>query len=154
MYNTGKDPFLEGFYGNEREAAAAEQRIAAREAEAARDNMDISGSVYGDDAARGAGKTIITNSSSKSDALISINSLPSNIQANVKRFFKGSSNLYSDFTVEQLKNGNHIVKMSKPGKVPGSKAIYYKEIDGNGKTIKVFKETYDPSGNLIHIKDK
>ncbi len=43
--NTGKDPFLEGFYGNEREAAAAEQRIAAREKAVADEAWDISGSV-------------------------------------------------------------------------------------------------------------
>jgi hypothetical protein len=28
------------------------------------------------------------------------------------------------------------------------------EIDVDGNTIRVFKETYDPSGNLVHIKEK
>lgn len=44
--------------------------------------------------------------------------------------------------------------MENPGKVPGSKAIYYKVIDENGKTVRVYKETYDPNGNLIHTKEK
>ena len=44
--------------------------------------------------------------------------------------------------------------MTKPGNVPGSKAIYYKELTLDGKTIKVYKKTFDPNGNLIHTKDK
>lgn len=40
--------------------------------------------------------------------------------------------------------------MTKPGNVPGSKAIYYKEIDSYGNTIRVYKETYDSAGNLVH----
>ena len=80
--------------------------------------------------------------------------LPASIQASVKRFYKGSSSLYSDFSVEALANGNYIVKMTKSGIVPGSKAVYYKEIDMDGNTIKVFKETYDPMGNLVHTKNK
>lgn len=46
------------------------------------------------------------------------------------------------------------MRMEKPGNVPGSKAIYYKVIDSLGRTIKVYKETYGPDGNLIHIKEK
>jgi len=44
--------------------------------------------------------------------------------------------------------------MIKPGNVPGSKAIYVKEIDSSGKTLKVYKDTYDPQGKLVHRKDK
>lgn len=44
--------------------------------------------------------------------------------------------------------------MTKPGNVPGSKAIYYKEIGADGRTIKVYKDTFDPKGNLVHTKDK
>lgn len=51
-------------------------------------------------------------------------------------------------------NGNHQIKMENPGRVPGSKAIYYKIIDPEGKTIRVYKETYDPDGNLVHVKEK
>ncbi len=31
--------------------------------------------------------------------------------------------------------------MTKPGNVVGSKAIYYKKINSNGKTIEMFKDT-------------
>jgi hypothetical protein len=44
--------------------------------------------------------------------------------------------------------------MENPGRVPGSKAIYYKMVDANGHTVRVYKETYDPDGNLVHIKEK
>ena len=44
--------------------------------------------------------------------------------------------------------------MEKPGIVPGSKAIYYKIIDELGNLIKIFKDTFDPKGNLIHRKEK
>ena len=44
--------------------------------------------------------------------------------------------------------------MENPGKVPGSKAIYYKIVDSGGRTIRVYKETYDPSGKLVHRKEK
>jgi hypothetical protein len=44
--------------------------------------------------------------------------------------------------------------MENPGRVPGSKAIYYKIIDSDGKTVRVYKETYDPHGNLVHRKEK
>jgi len=44
--------------------------------------------------------------------------------------------------------------MTKPGNVLGSKAIYYKEIDSMGNTIKVYKKTYDPTGKLVYTKNK
>ena len=43
--------------------------------------------------------------------------------------------------------------MENPGRVPGSKAVYTKIIDSSGKTIKVYKDTFDPKGNLVHRKD-
>jgi hypothetical protein len=96
----------------------------------------------------------ILNVNSKADALNSVDDLPPNIQSGVKSFFKRGSNSYVDFSVEQTENGNYIARMTKPKNVPGSKAIYYKTIDYNGNTVKVYKETYDSTGNLIHIKDK
>ena len=55
---------------------------------------------------------------------------------------------------EKMPNGNYMAKMTKPGDVPGSKAIYYKEISPDGTTIKVYKDTFDPAGNLVHTKPK
>jgi hypothetical protein len=101
----------------------------------------------------GATKSIL-NAGSKADALKSVGDLPSNIQPKVKSFFKGGSNSYIDFSVDPMENGSCVVRMTKPGNVPGSKAIYYKVIDNNGNTTRVYKETYDPAGNLVHVKEK
>jgi len=40
------------------------------------------------------------------------------------------------------------------GKVPGSSAIYEKQIDAAGKTTQYTKTTYDPAGDIVHVKDK
>lgn len=90
----------------------------------------------------------------KSNALSSVSSLPSPIQKSVKSFFKGSSNNYNSYSVQRTKEGGYLVKMENPGRVPGSKAVYYKEINSEGKTVRVYKETYDPSGKLVHTKEK
>jgi len=107
-------------------------------------------------AIKGMGSTTqsMLKAGSKADALKAVDNLPSNVQSNVKSFFKGGSNKYTDFTVEKMSNGNYMAKMTKPGDVPGSKAIYYKEISHNGTTINVFKDTFDPAGNLVHTKPK
>lgn len=101
---------------------------------------------------KGAGRIYTGNS--KSDALQSISSLPPQVQRGAKSFFKGSSNHYNKYEIQKDGNGNFIIAMENPGRVPGSKAIYYKIIDPNGKTIRVYKETYDPDGNLVHRKEK
>ena len=98
-------------------------------------------------------KSIIT-ATKKSSALKSVAELPSNIQKSAKSFFKGSSNNYNNYSVMKNKNNTYTIKMENPGKVPGSKAVYYKIVDSNGKTIKVYKDTFDPLGNLVHRKDK
>lgn len=41
-----------------------------------------------------------------------------------------------------------------PGKVPGSKAVYQKAVDANGATTSFTKTTFDPQGNIVHVKDK
>ena len=100
----------------------------------------------------GARNKISVNS--KADALSLTKSLPQSIQRSAKNFFKGGSSKYDSFSVEQKSNGNYMIKMEKPGDVPGSKAIYYKEVDSDGNTIRVYKETYGPDGKLIHTKEK
>ena len=51
-------------------------------------------------------------------------------------------------------DGTYTIKMKNPGRVTGLKAVYYKIIDKDGKTIRVYKDTFDPQGNLVHRKDK
>ncbi len=94
------------------------------------------------------------SANTKSSALGSIGDLPSLIQKTVRDFFKGGSSKYNSFGVNQMSNGNTLIKMEKPGNVPGSRAVYYKEVDPYGKTIRVYKETYGPDGKLIHTKEK
>ncbi len=100
-----------------------------------------------------SGKSII-NATKKSSALKSVDKLPSNIRKSAKSFFKGSSNNYNSYSVIKNKNNTYTIKMENPGKVPGSKAVYNKIIDSDGKTIRVYKDTFDPMGKLVHRKDK
>ena len=100
------------------------------------------------------GGTSLYSGTSKSSALGSVPSLPKEIQGSAKSFFKGGSNHYDKFSVEKLSDGNYQIKMENPGRVPGSKAVYYKIVDQDGHTVRVYKETYDPNGNLVHVKEK
>lgn len=100
------------------------------------------------------GSRNLFSGSKKSTALGEVKHLPANIQKSVKSFFKGSSNNYNKYSVSKNENGTYTVKMENPGRVPGSKAVYYKIIDSDGKTIRVYKETFDPKGNLVHRKEK
>ena len=100
------------------------------------------------------GSTSIYSGTSKSSALGSVSSFPKGIQGSAKSFFKGGSNHYDKFSVDKLNDGNYQIKMENPGKVPGSKAVYYKIVDPEGHTVRVYKETYDPNGNLVHVKEK
>ncbi len=99
------------------------------------------------------GRTVYQGSS-KTGALGAVPSLPDKIQSSAKSFFKGGSNHYNSFSVEHMSDGNYRIRMENPGKVPGSKAVYYKIVDSDGHTVRVYKETYDPNGNLVHIKEK
>ena len=98
--------------------------------------------------------TEIMRVSTKSEALNSVGNLPLQIQAKAKSFFKGGSTSYTGFSIVLKPNGNFMVQMTKPGNVPGSKAIYFKEISPEGVTLRVFKVTFDPKGNIVHTKQK
>ena len=100
------------------------------------------------------GRNSIYQGNSKSSALKNVDKLPNNIQNIAKSFFKGSSNNYNNYSVTENKDGSYTIKMENPGRVPGSKAVYYKIVDSDGKTIRVYKDTFGPKGNLVHWKDK
>ncbi|MDQ2088238.1 hypothetical protein RBH29_17580, partial [Herbivorax sp. ANBcel31] len=101
------------------------------------------------------GNEILFKTGTRVDAMKSVDNLPKGIKNSATKFFKDkATNKYTDFIVEKLTGGNYMLKMTKPGNVPGSKAIYYKKVSPCGKTLDVFKETYDPSGNLVHNKNK
>jgi hypothetical protein len=74
---------------------------------------------------------------------------------NIGRFVKKApANARDSIVAKKLPNGGVAVQATSPGRVPGSAAIYEKQIDGEGKTINMTKTTYDPEGNIVHVKDK
>ena len=101
----------------------------------------------------GARRSILS-AESKSSALNKTKSLPNKIQSSYTKYVKDTTtSKYTDYKI--TKNGSgYIYQSKKPGNVPGSYAIYYKEVDASGKTIKVYKDTYDNKGNLVHRKNK
>ncbi len=106
---------------------------------------------FGGTKGSGGGKTY---ANSKAEARQAIKNLPAPVQGVAKRMIKRSSNRYQSFGVKQLPNGNTLFRTENPGKVPGSKAVYYKEVNPQGTTVRVYKETYDPKGNLVHTREK
>jgi hypothetical protein len=57
-------------------------------------------------------------------------------------------------TIHDLPGGGKAFQAEVPGKVPGSKAIYEKQVDAAGKTQQYTKTTLAPAGNVVHVKDK
>ncbi|UWG65406.1 hypothetical protein K5M76_03925 [Shewanella xiamenensis] len=74
---------------------------------------------------------------------------------NISRFeSKIPANSKDSVTTKSLPSGGVAVQATSPGNVAGSKAVYEKQIDSGGKTMSYTKTTYDPSGNIVHVKDK
>lgn len=92
--------------------------------------------------------------SSKQAAVTGTSSYPPPIAKSAKSFFKGGSNAYKNFTISRQSDGSYHFTMEKPGNVPGSKAIYHKLVSSDGETVRVYKDTFDPQGNLVHRKEK
>lgn len=102
---------------------------------------------------KGASKSILS-AENKSSALKKSCFLPKKIQSSYINYVKGTTtSKYIDYRVTKSNSG-YIYQSKKMGIVPGSYAIYYKEVDVCGKTIKVYKDTYDNKGNLVHRKHK
>ncbi|MDZ7923838.1 MAG: RHS repeat-associated core domain-containing protein [Marinagarivorans sp.] len=78
------------------------------------------------------------------------------IGLNIKRFFKKiPANSRDNVTTHPLPNDGVAVQATSPAShIPGSKAVYEKQIDADGNTIQFTKTTYDSQGNIVHIKDK
>jgi hypothetical protein len=109
------------------------------------------GQYYG---TRGSVVQTYFSATTKREARSMISLLPTELQANAKRFIGSASDTYDSFSISQDTAGRYIMVKEKPGNVPGSRAIYFKVVDANGDTIKVYKETYDHQGNLVHSKVK
>lgn len=73
--------------------------------------------------------------------------------SNVNRFASKLPKGNSGVAVDAL--GDGIVATARvPGTVPGSSAVYQKTIDASDQTSSYLKTTFDPRGNVVHIKDK
>jgi len=74
---------------------------------------------------------------------------------NIGRFEKKlPANAKDSLAVKPLPNNGVAVQATSPGRAPGSSAVYEKQIDEAGTTIQYTKTTYDPAGNIVHVKDK
>jgi hypothetical protein len=74
---------------------------------------------------------------------------------NIGRFVKSlPANAKDSVDLMSLPNGGVAAQAVSLGKVPGSCAVYEKQIDNMGRTVQYSKTTYDPVGNIVHVKDK
>lgn len=81
-------------------------------------------------------------------------SLPVKIQKSFIKYVKDSTtNKYIDYSVRRHNEG-YKYQSTKLGEVPGSYAIYYKEVDKDGHTLRVYKDSYDNNGKFVHRKEK
>jgi RHS repeat-associated protein len=92
----------------------------------------------------------------KAAAQVAKAATPTEAQAkNIQRFTsKLPANAKESVTVKPLPNGGVAAQGVSPGKVPGSSALYEKQIDSAGKTIQYTKTTTAPDGAIVHVKDK
>jgi len=74
--------------------------------------------------------------------------------ANLSRFMKHLPNGAKDLLVRDLPGGGRVFQSTVPGRVPGSKAVYEKQVDASGRTLGYTITTYGPAGNIVHAKDK
>ena len=76
---------------------------------------------------------------------------------NIERFEKKlPANARDSLNVRSLPNEGVAAQATSPGRVPVSRssAVYEKQIDAVGTTTQYTKTTYDPAGNIVHVKDK
>jgi hypothetical protein len=74
--------------------------------------------------------------------------------ANLARFEKKLPTGAGPTSVHELPGGGKAFQTDVPGRVPGSKAIYEKQVGTAGDTLQYTKTTIDPAGNVVHVKDK
>ena len=73
---------------------------------------------------------------------------------NLARFEKKLPAGADGILIRDLPGGGRAYQSTVPGRVPGSAAIYEKQVDAAGRTIQLTKTTLDPAGNIVHVKDK
>jgi len=108
------------------------------------------------DIVKSAGKNIVSKIKQVFEKKVAKEITPNAAQQkNLNRFHKKiPANAKENVETHELPSGGIAAKATSPGKVPGSKAVYEKQIDISGKTMQYTKTTYDPSDNIVHVKDK
>lgn len=76
--------------------------------------------------------------------------------AKVKKFEKTvPANAKDSVEVKQGPGDTVVAQATSAAKnIPGSKAVYEKQVAGDGKTVQYTKTTYDSDGSIVHVKDK
>jgi len=57
-------------------------------------------------------------------------------------------------TIRDLPLGGKAFQAEVPGRIPGFKAIYEKQVDAAGNTILYTKTTVASDGSIVHVKQK
>jgi hypothetical protein len=83
-----------------------------------------------------------------------IDDLTSLQKESLKRFFDNNRNYKPEIEIANYSDGRALFSFRVPGKVPGSFAVYEKQVSPQGKMIRTRKISIDPQGNLIHDKPK
>lgn len=92
---------------------------------------------------------------SRKDAIDGDYNAPSGVTENIRRFFrKSTTNHFNDFKVSKNTDGTFTAIGDNPGQVEGSHAVYVKVVDGTGKTMEMYKTTYDNKNKFVHKKTK
>ncbi len=73
---------------------------------------------------------------------------------NLARFEKKLPVGAQETAIYGLPSGGRAFVADVPGRVPGSKAVYEKQVNLKGETVQYTKTTIDPAGNIVHVKDK
>jgi hypothetical protein len=76
------------------------------------------------------------------------------IAKNLKRFERKLPRGAEPTKTYDLPNGGKAFQAKDPGRVPGSYAVYEKQVDATGQTMSFTKTTYTPDGRIAHVKIK
>jgi hypothetical protein len=88
------------------------------------------------------------------DGLSSAGELSPEQASNLSRFEKNMPKGAGETIIRDLPGNSKAFQSEVPGRVPGSKAVYEKQVDASGNTLEFTKTTVDPAGNDVHVKDK
>ena len=76
-------------------------------------------------------------------------------RSNLERFNGKFRKDLAETEIHNLPSGGKAYQKDVPAtNIPGSKAVYEKQVSPEGQTINYTKTTYDSSGNIVHVKDK